>query len=56
MLLDLYTCLHQTDKWGKNVRVKLSAPALRALKHYWMAPPMEDRGRPWGPQEKIRVV
>ena len=55
-LLDLYACLHTTQEWGKHTRVKLSAPAQRALQYYWKHPPAEQIGRPWGPQEKTRVM
>lgn len=55
-LLDLYSCLHQTDSWKPGTKVTLNAPALRLLEHYWQAPPESDQGRPWGPSEKVRVL
>lgn len=36
--------------------VKLSAPAIRTLRHYWANPPITDQGRAWGPAEKVRVL
>lgn len=29
---------------------------MRTVEHYWKHPPSADRGRPWGPQEKTRVI
>ena len=55
-LLDLYAVLHQTESWSQAATVKLTAPATRILRHFWMTPPPSDEGRPWGPNEKIRVL
>ena len=55
-LLDLYTVLNSKPGWHHKLTVKLSAPATRALEHYWINPPLEDQGRAWGPAEKVRVL
>ena len=55
-LIDLYSCLHSKDGWHYKTKVKLNAPAIRLLRHYWSHPPESDIGRPWGPQYKIRLL